>query len=169
MAGQYNGKGATERALTAKEQAFVNAYVIEGKGRVASYKSAYKTNPGDHERHIKIKADEVYNRPEVQRAITALRKEMKEQAAKEAIWTRDDSLKMLAEIARISSAAMNAEVEVDEGKTVNVYDSKAASAAVKALAEINKMLGLNAPEKQDITVMFEDTIGVSEGNPDDNA
>ena len=76
---------------------------------------------------------------------------------------------MLAEIARISKEAMQAEVEVAEDKTVKVYDSKAASAAVKALAEINKMLGLNAPEKQDITVMFEDTIGVSEGNPDDNA
>lgn len=168
MAGQHNRKGTNERALTLKERAFVNAYVLEGKGRVASFKDAYKTNPEDHDRHIKIKADEVFNRPAVQRAIAELREEMKEQAAAEALWTREDSLKMLAEIARISSEAMNAEVEVDEGKTVKVYDSKAASAAVKALAEINKMLGLNVPEKQDVTVTFVDNFGVSEGNPDDN-
>lgn len=168
MADGNNRKPKKERTLTEKEQAFVRAHVIEGKGRVEAFKSAYKTNPDDHERHISIKANDVFNRPEVQKAIADLREEMRKQAAAEALWTREDSLKMLAEIARISSEAMNAEVEVDEGKTVKVYDSKAASAAVKALAEINKMLGLNVPEKQDVTVTFVDNFGVSEGNPDDN-
>lgn len=162
-------KVRAERSLTAKEEAFVRAIVIENMGKYNAFKAVYKTNPDDHVRHIHMKADEVFNRPAVQNAIKELREEIKQTAAREAIWTRDDSLTMLAEIARISKEAMQAEIEVAEDKTVKVYDSKAASAAVKALAEINKMLGLNAPEKQDITVLFEDTFGVSEGNPDDNA
>lgn len=169
MAGSKNGKHKKERTLTAKEQAFVRAHVIEGKGRVESFKAAYKTNPDDHDRHISIKANDVFNRPKVQEAIAELREEMRKQAAAEALWTREDSLQMLAEIARISKEAMQAEVDIGEGKTVPVYDSKAASAAVKAIAEINKVLGLNAPERQDVTVMFEDTLGVSGGNPDDHS
>ena len=169
MAARKTRKSPEERALTANEEAFVKAYVVEKMGVVSAYKASYSTHPDDHARHTKIKADDVFKRPAVQRAIKELREKMQAEAAKEAIWTRDDSLTMLAEIARISKEAMQAEVEVAEDKTVKVYDSKAASAAVKALAEINKMLGLNAPEKQDITVLFEDTFGVSEGNPDDNA
>ena len=169
MGARKTRKSPEERALTAHEQAFVKAYVVEKMGVVSAYKASYSTHPDDHARHTKIKADEVFKRPAVQKAIKELREKMQEEAAKEAIWTREDSLTMLAEIARISKEAMQAEVEVSEDKTVKVYNSKAASAAVKALAEINKMLGLNAPEKQDITVLFEDTFGVSEGNPDDNA
>ena len=146
-----NRKSAEERNLTAKETAFVRAHVVDGLGVVSAYKAVYSINPDDHERHIKIKAEDVFNRPAVQREIKALRESIREEAVNEAIWTRDDSLKMLSEIAKISKAAMCEKVNVD-GKDVEVYDSKAASAAVKALAEINKMLGLNQPEEHDITI-----------------
>jgi len=66
------------------------------------------------------------------------------------VWSREDSLAALANIVRASQEAMVKLSEPKNGEEPEkVFNTQAAQVATRALSEINRMLGVKAPEEQE--------------------
>lgn len=107
-------------ALTSQQEAFALA-VTEGKSLSDAYRAAYKAD--------RMKAATINRRASELMAdgkITARVAELRAQLAEKSVWTREQSARVLAEIAAAG--------EKDSDR-------------VKAVAELNKMHGFNAPEQ----------------------
>lgn len=112
-------------ALTAKQENFAQA-IASGMTQADAYRTAYDCeNSSDpvilNEASLLMKSHDISMRV----------KELKEQVAMAAIWSRLDSVETLAEIARGVEARANEKV-----------------AAIK---ELNSMHGFNAPTKHEVT------------------
>lgn len=123
--------------LTAKQEAFAQA-IADGKNQSDAYRTAY--NAG------KMKAETVQNSAyKLLRngEVTARIKTLQQSLVDKSLWTRERSVKVLADIA-------------DSG------ESKAGE-VVSAVRELNSMHGFNAPTKHELDVSFPRTINVIAG------
>ena len=145
-----DGKAKRKRVLSEKEREFVRRIVVEKEAQVSAFRAVYAMHDNDHERHIRSKIQRVLDRPHVQAEIARLRSEVESEAMKRAIWTRDDSVAMLAEIARQSHGAA---VVTRDGE--QAFNAQANAVAVKAVAELGKMLGFNEAEKSEAVIRIE--------------
>lgn len=111
-------------ALTAKQESFAQA-VASGMTQADAYRHAYDAeNMGDNP--VIVEASRLMSDPNISLRV----KQLKEEIACAALWTRLDSVQTLAEIARQGEARANEKV-----------------AAIK---ELNSMHGFNAPTKQEV-------------------
>lgn len=140
--------------LTPKQETFVQR-LFAGDSQREAYKAAYG-NINMKDEVIDVRACELAKNSKVKVRLEELQKE----AANAVIWDKARSLRELAEI--VSIAKGNAVKETDEGK-IDYVDNGLLNAATKAIAELNKVLGLNAPEKSEVdstvTVIMEGDIG----------
>ena len=123
--------------LTAKQEAFAQA-IASGLTQTDAYRSAYSAE--------KMKAETVQQtacRLMADRKVTARVAELREELANKSLWTRERSVKVLADIADSS--------ESKAGEVVN------------AVKELNSMHGFNAPTKHELDVTFPRTINVISG------
>jgi hypothetical protein len=115
-------------ALTAKQEAFAQA-VAGGMTQADAYRASYdaenSTDKTIVEEACRVMAD---------RNVSARVYQLKEAIAIEAIWTRLDSVRTLADIATDTEARANEKVS--------------------AIKELNSMHGFNAPSKHEITGTF---------------
>lgn len=116
-------------ALTAKQENFAQA-IASGMTQADAYRTAYDCENSCDEA-IWSNASQLMKHTEVSQRV----KELKEQVAMAAIWSRLDSVETLAEIARGVEARANEKV-----------------AAIK---ELNSMHGFNAPTKHEVTGNFQ--------------
>ena len=122
--------------LTAKQEAFAQA-VADGMTQADAYRKAYDAGKMKPET-VQNKAHVLMKNGEVAARVKTLRASLQEKA----LWTRQDSVVALAEIAR----GGNKPAEV--------------TAAIK---ELNAMHGFNAPTKHELAVQFPRTIQVVAG------
>lgn len=110
--------------LTAKQEAFAQA-IADGKNQSDAYRSAY--NAG------KMKAETVQNsayKLVLNGEVTARVKELKQELANKSLWTREQSVAVLAGV-------------------VEAMDAKHGD-KISAVKVLNDMQGFNAPTKVDI-------------------
>lgn len=112
-----------ERTLTSKQEGFAQC-IADGMTQADAYRANYGTS-GMKDAVIYIRASELMGKVSVRIA------ELREKMASKALWTREQSVQVLADIA--------AGVEARAGEK---------TAAIK---ELNLMHGFNAPTKLDIT------------------
>ena len=115
-----------ELKLTIKQEAFARAYVETGNASEA-YRRAYNAENMKQE-SIAVNASKTLARANVALMVSEMRKELAERA----MWEREDSVRVLSEIATKDQDAPHA-------------------ARVSAIKEINAMFGYNAPAKVDHT------------------
>ena len=131
-----------ERELTPKQEKFIHG-VLSGLSQSEAYRRAYNAKNMSVEKIAK-KASDLANRGDIGGIIDQRRREM----ADKAIWSREQALEMLRDIAE---EAKEAAAVVVDGEVVG-YNSKNAGAAIKAIAEANKMCGYNAPDSLNVAV-----------------
>ena len=110
--------------LTAKQEAFAQA-IADGKNQSDAYRSAYSAG--------KMKAETVQNssyKLVLNGEVTARVKELKQELANKSLWTREQSVAVLAGV-------------------VEAMDAKH-SDKINAVKVLNDMQGFNAPTKVDI-------------------
>jgi hypothetical protein len=115
-------------ALTAKQEAFAQA-VAGGMTQADAYRASYDCE-NSSEQVIHNEASLLMQNREIAVRVTSL----KEAIAIEAIWTRLDSVRTLADIATDTEARANEKVS--------------------AIKELNSMHGFNAPTKHEIAGTF---------------
>lgn len=115
-------------ALTAKQEAFAQA-VAGGMTQADAYRASYNAE-NSSDQVIHNEASLLMQNREISLRVTSL----KEAIAIEAIWTRLDSVRTLADIATDTEARANEKVS--------------------AIKELNSMHGFNAPSKHEITGTF---------------
>lgn len=108
-------------ALTSQQEAFARA-VAEGKSQAEAYRTAYPRSNDWKDSAVWVKASEMMANGKVSGRVAELRAEL----AAKSLWSREQSVKILAEIAAAG--------EKDGDR-------------VRAVAELNKMHGFIAPEK----------------------
>lgn len=128
---------AMSKPLTPKQEAFAQWYVSCGNGS-AAYRAAYDA-AGSSDATIWTRASELLKHSGVAARIAELQAEVRAANA----WTREDSIRILAEIAR-SRTEFNA-----AGKVVKIGAKD--SDKVSALKELNAMHGFNAPSKVELS------------------
>ena len=121
-------EGMTTKPLTAKQEAFAQA-VADGMTQSAAYRLAYNAEKMAPKTVVE-KASILINKGNVRARVDELKSKLAAVSEAEALWTRRDSVMVLANIAR------QAEKEGD---------------SVRAVSELNKMHGWHAPEKLDHT------------------
>lgn len=115
-------------ALTAKQEAFAQA-VAGGMTQADAYRSAYEASQMMDKTIV-----EEASRIAADRNVAARVAELKEAVAIQAIWTRLDSVRTLADIAVDGEARANEKVS--------------------AVKELNAMHGFNAPTKHEVAGNF---------------
>ena len=123
--------------LTAKQEAFAQA-IASGMNQSDAYRSAYNAG-GMKAATINVKASQLAADGKVAGRLAELRTKLQDKA----LWTRERSVKVLADIADSS--------ESKAGEVVN------------AVKELNSMHGFNAPTKHELDVTFPRTINVISG------
>lgn len=108
-------------ALTPRQEKFARA-VAEGKSQAEAYREAYPKSERWKDAAVWVAASRLLANAKVSLRVAELRAEL----AEKSLWSREQSVKTLAEIAAAG--------EKDSDR-------------VKAVAELNKMHGFNAPEK----------------------
>lgn len=126
-------------ALTAKQEAFAQA-VAGGMTQADAYRSAYDCE-NSNEQTIWDEASDLMRHPEVNPRV----KELRDQLAAIAIWTRQDSVRVLKQIAD----GLGSETKPGE--------------AVSAVKELNSMHGFNEATKHDLALFFPKVINVIAG------
>lgn len=115
-------------ALTAKQEAFAQA-VVSGMTQADAYRHAYNPETSTDKTII-----ENASRTMADSNVSARVKQLQEEIACAALWSRLDSVQTLAEIAKHGEARANEKV-----------------AAIK---ELNSMHGFNAPTKHEVSGNF---------------
>lgn len=110
-----------EKGLTSQQEKFAEG-VANGKSQAEAYRAAYPKSQKWKPETLWSKASEMMSHRKVSERVAEIRAEL----AKKSLWTREQSVKVLAEI------AMAAEKDADR---------------VRATAELNKMHGFEAPQK----------------------
>lgn len=123
--------------LTAKQESFAQA-IASGLNQSDAYRSAYSAG-GMKAATINVKASQLAADGKVAVRLAELRTKLQDKA----LWTRERSVKVLADIADSS--------ESKAGEVVN------------AVKELNSMHGFNAPTKHELDVTFPRTINVISG------
>lgn len=123
--------------LTNKQEAFAQA-IASGLNQSDAYRSAYNAAKMKPE-VVNVKASQLAADGKVAVRVAALRTKLQDKA----LWTRERSVKVLADIA-------------------DSNDSKAGE-VVSAVKELNSMHGFNAPTKHELDVSFPRTINVIAG------
>lgn len=123
--------------LTAKQEAFAQA-IADGRNQSDAYRAAYSAGKMKAET-VNSKAYELSKNGEV----TARVKELRSALADKALWTREDSVQGLADIARAGYTKPN---EI-----------------VAAIKELNAMHGFNEPTKHELSLLFPKVINVIAG------
>lgn len=109
--------------LTPKQEQFAQN-VASGKTQADAYRAAFNAS--------KMKAETIQqsaSRLMADRKVSARVKELREQVANRHLWTREDSVRVLREVA----------------------GSEKGSERVQAIKELNAMHGFNAPQKVELT------------------
>lgn len=122
--------------LTIKQELYCQER-LKGSTQRQAYKTAFAP-PKMSDKNIDEKASVL----EAKGKVKARLKELQEQLANKAVWDREKSLNALIgfyEVAKRQNTTQDRPV-----------DSALVSAGIRAIAEINKMLGLNAPDKVDV-------------------
>ena len=129
----------TRMALTAKQEAFAQA-VAGGMTQSDAYRSAYDAeNMGANP--IAVEACRLMDDPNVSLRL----KELRNQLSEIALWTRQDSVRVLKSIAD----GLGSETKPGE--------------AVSAVKELNSMHGFNEATKHDLALFFPKVINVIAG------
>jgi phage terminase small subunit len=118
--------------LTAKQEKFCQS-IADGMNQSDAYRAAYSAG-GMKDATINVKASELMSDGKV---------ELRGALATKALWTREDSVTALRDIAQGSEARAN---EI-----------------VAAIKELNAMHGFNAPTKHELDVKFPRVINVIAG------
>ncbi len=131
------------RSLTAKQEKFIDG-VVSGLSQSEAYRRAGYSTENMTVEKIAHQAHKVANKPNIGPTIAQRKKEM----ADKAIWSREQALSMLRDIAREATEA--------NGMT----KAQMRGVAVRAIEQANKMCGYNAPEKTELTLSksLEDVI-----------
>ena len=123
-------------ALTAKQEAFAQA-VAGGMTQADAYRSAYNPETSTDKTII-----ENASRTMADSNVSARVRQLQEEIACAALWSRLDSVQTLAEIAKDTEAKANEKVS--------------------AIKELNSMHGFNAPTKHEVAGSFQ--VNVSFGS-----
>ena len=126
--------------LTAKQEAFAKEVVLNGGKKADAYKKHYSVS-GMGAASISVEADKLYNHPKVSLKIKELQDKASKKAEESFLWSTEDRLKMLFEIASVC-AASKSDDETGELKLINP------TAAISAIDQANKMTGDHAAIKQ---------------------
>lgn len=110
-----------EKALTSQQEKFAEG-VANGKSQAEAYRAAYPKSQQWKQDAVWAQASRLMADSRVSTRVAEIRAEL----AKKSLWTREQSVKVLAEI------AMAAEKDADR---------------VRATAELNKMHGFEAPKR----------------------
>ena len=124
-------------ALTDKQERFAQA-IADGMNQADAYRIAYKPKPMSADA-LYVRAHEVATNSKVAVRVS----ELKGAIAAKLLWTREQSVAVLSDIARDSEVK--------------------ASEKVSAVKELNSMHGFNAPTKHELDVTFPRTINVIAG------
>ena len=116
--------------LTAQQEKFCQC-IADGMTQTDAYRASYKTS-GMVANSIHVNASKLAADAKVKLRIT----ELKSALAEKAMWTREDSVQTLSEVARDGRPAER----------------------VAAVKELNSMHGFNAPVKSDVTLNLPKTI-----------
>ena len=129
--------------LTPKQERFCQA-IADGNSQADAYRIAYNTKNAKAAT-IQKRASELCKNGEIAGRI----KELQDKLADKEIYTREEGLKMLKDIA---CSQLKVALSSENGS------SKSANAAIKAIAEMNRMCGFYAPENVNnaITISFGD-------------
>lgn len=112
--------------LTPKQEAFARA-VAEGKSQADAYRIAFNVRPTTKPETIQNNASNLMRSTGVSARVAELKKDL----ANRSLWTREQSVAVLSEIA-FSEAAREGD-------------------RVRAVAELNSMHGFDAPQKFDLS------------------
>jgi len=123
-------------ALTPKQENFAQL-IADGKAYSEAYRLAYNSE-GSNET-VQVSASTLANSPNVSIRIAELKNEL----AAKLLWKREDSVKVLREIAK-----RNLKIDEETGEIIPASKDTDKIAAVK---ELNAMHGFNAPIKNEHT------------------
>jgi len=138
--------------LTEKQDKFVKN-ILSGMTQAEAYRNAgYKVDAITPQR-IAEEACKLAGSPKISQIL----RKRREALAKAEIWSREEALRSLRDIAVM--AKENALKETG-GKTV--FDASAANAATKAIEQANKMCGYNEAEKVDASGKLQIVLGEAE-------
>jgi hypothetical protein len=112
--------------ITDKNLACIDEYLTNGFQQVDAYLKVYGN---DKKESAAVRASILFSKPEIQAILKEKQKEVQERV----MITKEDIVKDLIKI-----------------KDLCFTDKKAVHNSIKALETINKMLGLNEPEKVDV-------------------
>jgi hypothetical protein len=139
---------SNDTPLTAKQEKFVRL-IVDGETQRAAYRKVFPTAKGKKDNYIDRLASELATTPKIK----ARYKELQEEITNEFVWRKADSLERLKEIA---DTCIKYKTYVYDDKMQNVrVDGAAATGAINAIREINKVLGLNEPQKLDAKIEVE--------------
>ena len=136
------------RSLTAKQEKFIDG-VVGGLSQSEAYRQAgYKVDDMSVE-SIAREACRIAKAPHISPIIEQRRREL----ADKAIWSREQALAMLRDIAVDANQNRREKLVVSGGEvTVEKYNAAAQNVAIKAIEQANKMCGYNAPDRTELTV-----------------
>jgi hypothetical protein len=124
--------------LTAKQEAFAQA-VAGGMSQAEAYRTNYDVDPNCKPETIWVNASQLMSDTNVSQRVALL----KDEIAAKALWTREDSVRTLKEIAL--------DAEARHGDKTG------------AIKELNAMHGFNAPTKTEMTIDFPRVINIISG------
>lgn len=122
--------------LTIKQERYCQER-LKGESQRQAYKIAFAP-PRMTDKNIDEKASALERKDKVKARLN----ELKQELAKEAVWDRKKSLDALKGFYEIASKKSIS--------NIGTVDSALVNAGIRAVAEINKMLGLNEPEKVEL-------------------
>lgn len=140
--------------ITQKQENFISG-VVDGHSQSEAYRRAgYKVGNMSAET-IATAASRMAKKPHIAPIIAQRRREL----ADKAIWSREQALGMLKEIA-VEARKNATENMAVNGTDIQKYNAAAQNVAIKAIEQANKMCGYNAPDKVDVdmTKRLEDII-----------
>lgn len=114
-------------ALTSKQENFAQC-VASGMSQADAYRSAFDVKPTTKPESVQVSASQLMSNPNISLRV----RELKEQVAEKALWTRLDSVKALERAIQIAEA------------------KESATGLVAAIKELNSMHGFNEAVKMDI-------------------
>lgn len=114
--------------LTPKQEKFAQCVAL-GMSQAASYREAFNVKPTTKAETVQANASRLMSNS----MVSARTHELKEQLSEKALWTREMSVKALAEAMELARATNNA------------------AAITGAVKELNAMHGFNEPKRLEIT------------------
>lgn len=158
--------------------------VADGKSLINAYKTAYPNSKKWKDSSVRVNASKLYNKPEIKKEITRLKKEIEQDIINQVTWSAIESEKVYKRIIYLglkdiedngfrqanSSAVINANKELTEmlykNRSLGSNDSlleakinKEIAQTEKTKAEIDKIKGI-AEEIEDLSEIEEEIYGV---------